>query len=520
MSLDTALLAATSGLRATARALEVVGVNVANADVAGFTRKVSPQRTIVADGLGLGVRTEERARAVDEALLRRSIEARAVAAGARAQQAALAGVEALHGDPALGTSLGGRIGALRDAFLSLSATPQDPGRQIAVTEAAEQLAGGIRVVADGLLAQRQDAHARLRADVAQANADLDRLATLDAQIKQQVALGRTTADLADARDAVLGALGESLGLRALIQADGGAVLYAPGGFTILPQAGARLELGVSTLGPRSAYDGTAGDIPPLLLRPADPAAAALDITNRLDGGRMAALVDLRDRTLPRMQAELDMLAHATATRFEQQGLRLFTDAAGAVPQNGAAPDATAIAGFASALHVNPAVAAAPRLVRDGTHDVLATDPQPRGTPFGTNDPASGGPEGFSTLIGRVLDRTFGTDRAPATPHALTPATGLGPLGTLSAGFGIPIELTEFGAVLVAQQAGARAGAQAAAEEADGLSQGLSLRLSQESGVDVDAELALMLELQNAYAANARVLAAADEMWRTLLAAVR
>jgi flagellar hook-associated protein 1 FlgK len=38
-------------------------------------------------------------------------------------------------------------------------------------------------------------------------------------------------------------------------------------------------------------------------------------------------------------------------------------------------------------------------------------------------------------------------------------------------------------------------------------------------VDVDAELAVMLQLQNAYAANARVIAAADEMWRSLLAAV-
>jgi flagellar hook-associated protein 1 FlgK len=47
-----------------------------------------------------------------------------------------------------------------------------------------------------------------------------------------------------------------------------------------------------------------------------------------------------------------------------------------------------------------------------------------------------------------------------------------------------------------------------------------LLLQQREGVDVDREMADLLQLQNAYAANARVLAAVQEMWDALLRSAR
>ena len=41
-----------------------------------------------------------------------------------------------------------------------------------------------------------------------------------------------------------------------------------------------------------------------------------------------------------------------------------------------------------------------------------------------------------------------------------------------------------------------------------------------SGVDVDREVASMVELQNAYAVNARVVATVQAMWDALFGAVR
>jgi flagellar hook-associated protein 1 FlgK len=520
MSLDAALLTAASGLRAATRSLAAVSNNVANADVAGYTRKVAPQQTLVADGIGMGVRTLERQRAVDTLLVDRLAQARATATASRERAEGLAEVDRLHGDPALGSQIGALTGALRDGFLTLSSQPQDASRQMVVVDAAASLAAEVNRVADGLVQQRQSAHDRLVDVVETANADLSELARLDEQIKRMTALGQSTAELEDARDRTLGSLAENVGLYPLRQADGGVLLYGSGGIVVTPRSGARFELADATIGPRSAFDGASGDIPALLLRDGGPAAAPRDVTGMLSESRAAALIDLRDGTLPRMQAELDMFAHSLATRFQQQGLALFTDATGAVPENVLTPDATVLAGLAGQLTVNPAVLAEPRLIRDGTHDVLAADPEPRGEPFTANDPAAGGPEGFDALIGRILDHGFGTTRAPGVAHVAPPQTGLGPLGDLSAGFGFPVALTDFAGTLVVQQSTARVAAESSADVAQSLQETLGQRVAQNSGVDVDAELALMLELQQAYAANAQVLAAADEMWRTLLSAVR
>ena len=52
----------------------------------------------------------------------------------------------------------------------------------------------------------------------------------------------------------------------------------------------------------------------------------------------------------------------------------------------------------------------------------------------------------------------------------------------------------------------------------GLQTALEARFAAGSGVDVDAEMAGMVTLQNAYAANAKVIGTLQAMWDALLAA--
>ncbi len=49
-----------------------------------------------------------------------------------------------------------------------------------------------------------------------------------------------------------------------------------------------------------------------------------------------------------------------------------------------------------------------------------------------------------------------------------------------------------------------------------LTESLQTRLSNDSGVNVDRELAFMIELQNSYAANAKMIQAVKEMFDQLL----
>ena len=66
---------------------------------------------------------------------------------------------------------------------------------------------------------------------------------------------------------------------------------------------------------------------------------AVDITALMPGGKLGGLLELRDEIFPKQTAQLDELAHKLAYRFDQQGLRLFTDASGNVPAD-TAPDPT------------------------------------------------------------------------------------------------------------------------------------------------------------------------------------
>ncbi|MBY0338525.1 MAG: flagellar basal body protein, partial [Acetobacteraceae bacterium] len=80
MSLDSALLIATSGLRHASRQMATASQNVANAAVEGYTRKSTPGSELPSGG----VRTLESRRDVDEAL-----RAEARAGRGRAAAAAL-----------------------------------------------------------------------------------------------------------------------------------------------------------------------------------------------------------------------------------------------------------------------------------------------------------------------------------------------------------------------------------------------------------------------------------------------
>ena len=59
--------------------------------------------------------------------------------------------------------------------------------------------------------------------------------------------------------------------------------------------------------------------------------------NVVSSGQIAADLKLRDQTLPTDQAELDEFAQNLASRFDTEGLRLFTDPSGNVPTVSASP---------------------------------------------------------------------------------------------------------------------------------------------------------------------------------------
>lgn len=508
MSLDLALSAARSGLRLLDRQMARTADDIANAGTAGHTRKVLDGTALVGAGTGLGVRTSLVRRDVDVALSAAIDRARGDAAAGQFRLGLLQPVEAAHGRPEDGDSIGGLLSALHSDLVALRESPADANRRGAVVRAGEELAARFNGISAALASARQQAQDGLVTEVAAANEALASIATLTDDIRRETGAGRSAAALEDKRDLAIARLSESLELNVIRREDGNLTLIARGGM-VLPLDGTRpFGVAPATVGANS-FHGGAGTLPGVML-------LGQDVTRSLAGGRMAAAAELRDATLPRMAAELDLAAAHLAARFDAQGLRLFTDATGAVPATGGPYAGSAMVGFAGTIQVNGAVAADPRLVRDGTHTVAAAPGGP--TAFAPNPAA--GPAGFSTLIDRLLDFTFGAEQAPGAPQPAIPTSGLGPDGLLASSLSGLRTLESYGAALVAEHGAERARTEEAGSRASAFRDLLSARVAERSGVDVDKEMAAMVQLQTAYGVNARVVSTVQAMWDSLLGAVR
>ncbi len=508
MSLEASLSVAASGLQGISRHLAVVSQNVANVGTPGYARQVLPQSSVTADGQGMGVRTAPAQRQIDLHLQQAALQQASTVAGLETQRAALATIDAVHGATGQGDNLAGLLGRLEQGFIALATDPSSQPRQAGVVTAADALARQVNRLDAAYGSARQTAQDTLAAGIATLNTTLAEIGELSTRIVQVRGLGQSTADLENQRDAARTTLGQLIDVRSMETPAGDLLLTTPTGlslptrFTTPPFA-----VATATLDAGSFHPG--GGTPAVTM-------GGTDVTAKLGHGRLGAHVALRDSVLPTFQAELDEFAAHLSRRFEAQGLRLFSDAAGIVPAGGGVPVQNGYVGYAGAIGVNPAITDNPALVRDGTHDV-ADDPF--GPTAFTANPATG-PAGFATLVQRVLSFGLGTEVRPGVTQPLAERTGLGATGLLEAPYASPAKLSDLAVALVSTQTRIGAEAEFGLDSARTLQTALDDRLAANSAVSVDQEMTVMLQLQSAYAANARVISAVQAMMDQTLQMLR
>jgi len=455
MTLGSVLNSASSGLDSVSRRIATVSQNVANAGTAGYVRETVAVNSVAAGGIGMGVRTGPAARSLDERLQAGALAASAAVVGQHTRSEALAGIDAASGTPGAGFDLPSLLASLRDTFSTLQADPANAAQQRVVVNRADALAHGVNALGQAVSGARQSAQDAAVADVATANGALHDIGTLSDQIIAARSRNESTADLEDQRDRSIRTVSDLTGARVLRQANGDALAVAGGLVLPLRAATGPFALDAATLAP----DTPAAAVPRLSLD-------GVPVAGQPVGGRIGANLALRDVTLPDLQSGLDQFAQSMASKFDLQGLTLFTDTTGAVP-------AAATSGFAQGMRVNAAVVAAPSMLRDGA--------------------APAGPAGSTTLIDHVLDRVLGS--------------GAGSLAVAAS------SLASKHAVLAAD-----AGRELATGQA--VQSSLDAKLAAGTGVSLDTETADLVRLQSAYAANAKVISAAQAMWTQLLDAVR
>jgi flagellar hook-associated protein 1 len=248
-----------------------------------------------------------------------------------------------------------------------------------------------------------------------------------------------------------------------------------------------LSIDATSISPTDAYPGT---IPPIRQ---GNSLTGKDVTGQLRGGTLGGLLELRDKTLPQFQAQLDEFSQTISEMFQCAGLTLFTDKLGNIPDD-TPPTPTASVGYANQIQVSQTVANNPTILRDGDAAV----------PAGAAD---------STLLRDIVDNVMGTKHIFQTAN-------LGLNSSLSTSLPGNADFSTFATELVSYQSNLRASATSQLVPATSLRDQLKTKLSDQSGVNLDQEVSLLIQLQRSYSSSAQVVSTNRQLFNDLISIIR
>jgi flagellar hook-associated protein 1 FlgK len=480
MTLGSALSSALSGLAANTRAVDVISGNLANALTEGFAPR---EITLAATRDSRGVQVTGISRQVDLGLLSDRRLADSARAASEVQAGFARAVERAVGTPDAPQSLSGRLAAFESALETAATRPEDTNRLDAVLNAAQGLTTGINEAAAGIARLRTDADRDIATAVNALNLGLKQVAALNGQITASQSRGHDITALEDERQRVIDELAEIVPLRQVPRGDASVALVTTAGGLLLDGRAVTLSFDPAPLvTPHMTREG--GQLSGITVDGTEVPVGAE--RGPLQGGRLGALFDIRDRAALEANAKLDALARDLVERFQEPGL----DATRAVGAPGFLADAGAAFAAENELGLAGRIAVTPRV-----------DPAQGGALFRIRDGLGApvaGPPGNGALLG-------------ALSRALTQSSSL-PSGLMGGG---ARSAANHAATLISTFSQDRV----ATEERQSFATGQAAEFrAQElaTGVDSDAELQRLLLVEQAFGANARMIQTIDDMLDTLL----
>jgi flagellar hook-associated protein 1 FlgK len=470
MSISGALYNALSSMAAEQAKAQVIANNIANANNAGYVRRVLPteERVTSFGGQGVAIGVAQRA---GDAMLEASVRGTNSDLGyGETMAAGLSGLAQLAGNPSDSRSLSGRLASFQSAMTTLSATPSDSVAQSQALAAAQDLAAGFNGLARALGDGRAAADRQISQDVTTVNNALEELKGVEASLARAVARGDSTAPYEDQRANLLAEISAKVPIRVLNGAPGQLVVTTDQG-TSLFDSGRVHRLEFSTSSGFGAADG-AGE------------AVTVDgeVLRSSASGSIAARLQLRDTALPAYGRMLDQMAANLAGGFQAADPTATgtPQLAGLFSRGEAATlDATQSAGMASAIQVNPKVLADPGRLRDGANAASGGRPSDNAVILA----------GIDSLDANARYNVSGLPASMSLNNAAAQAMGL-----------IQSDAADWSG-----RAETRGNASVQAAQA----------LANNTGVNTDEELQKLLMVQNAYAASAQVVQVAARMLDTL-----
>jgi flagellar hook-associated protein FlgK len=472
MSIGNALANALTGLNAVSRAADVVSSNVANAMTEGYGKREIELMSQQVGKTGSGVSVVGVNRYYDSVTTgeRRYADAEVALEDTRA------GFYDTYAD-AMGQvdeedSIAGRITGLETALIEAASRPDSEARLTSVLDAAQDLVKQINDASDTISDIRMAADKEIGQTVDFLNSALQQVVDLNVAIQKQITQGYDANALMDQRQTLVDQISEFIPVNEIQKDNGMISLYTSGGAFLVDSKAATLEF---TATPTISADMTIenGALSGLTI---NGVSVSIDAEKgAIAGGKLAGLFEVRDELAPQAQVELDALARDLIERFQttDADATLVTGAAGLFTDGSTVFDAADEEGLAGRISINALV-----------------DPDQGGDLWKLRDGLG------ATAEGDQGDATILNSLTEALQNSRVASSG-GLTGVERSALGFASDIYSLAET---SQLNAEADLSYASARQESLEE-----IELANGVDTDYEMQQLLVIEQAYAANAKVI---------------
>lgn len=487
MSISSAFNSATSGLKATSKLASTISSNVSNALTAGYAKRTTALSSVIAGGTGAGVRIGATTRTESAYLTGERRQAEAAQAATQARSDAYDRLMTKMGEAGVSGSLSANGTALETALMAAVASPQSTTLQTAAVDAARNLVASLNGIATEASSVRTEADTEIGRQVSKVNETLHRIDALNDKIVNLTLQGVDTLSLQDERGQLIDSISTIIPLKT-VNRDGGAVsIYSQNGAMLLDSSVWELKFTQAPTTVTSDMTLAGGQLSGLSQDQGGHGGATAVATGAgtgpLDGGSLGALFQVRDTIVPDYTGEVDRFANDLIERFRDLMPASALDAGG----NGlfVDPAAGGVNGLSGRIGVNAAV-----------------DPDQGGAVWRLRDGLSATVQG-TTGNGTILQAMTDAMAEKRDPTGFASQTAKNDSSTMAS------EISAF-----------FSGKSARSDDDLAFLTARTSTLSEQetnyTGVDSDSELQYLEVVQQAYAANAKVLTTIDSLLQTLL----
>ena len=312
MGLSSALATAMSGLRANQAALAITSGNVANAQTPGYIAETPNQSELSAGTGGATVQVAGVTRDLD-LFIQNQLRTETGGAGFANQTSNILGqLQSLYGTPGGTGTLETALNNFTSALQSLSTSSSGLSSQTTALGAAQTLAQQLNVTSQGIQTLRSNVEQDIGSSVSEANTDLNQIAAINQQLQGLGPNDPSAATLEDQRDSAINDLSNLMDVNVTTSGANQVSVLTNTGIQLVSggQASQFAFTSSGTLSPTSLYSTNPAQNGVGSLTVKLPNGANIDAiaNNVISSGRIAADIQLRDKTLVQAQTQVDQLA--------------------------------------------------------------------------------------------------------------------------------------------------------------------------------------------------------------------